>query len=86
MNGICPSKHSIQMILQALKSSEDILEIDLSQSLLDDNELKDILMDLKTDINSVNSLRLEEVTLNMDTIIHLANMLMENHFLQRYVK
>ena len=83
MNGICPSKHSIQMILQALKSSEDILEIDLSQSLLDDNELKDILMDLKTNINSVNSLRLEEVTLNMDTIIHLANMLMENHFLQR---
>ena len=83
MNGICPSKNSIQMMLQALKSSEDILEIDLSQSLLDDNELKDILMDLKTDINSVNSLRLEEVTLNMDTIIHLANMLMENHFLQR---
>ena len=83
MNGICPSKHSIQMILQALKSSEDILEIDLSQSLLDDNELRDILMDLKTNINSVNSLRLEEVTLNMDTIIHLANMLMENHFLQR---
>merc|ERR1719362_889977 len=70
-------------MVEALRLSEDILEIDLGQSLLEDNELKDILTALKENINSVNTLKLDEVDLTNDVILHLSNMLMENHFLQR---
>lgn len=83
MCGICPSKSSIKVMVEALRLSEDILEIDLGQSLLEDNELKDILTALKENINSVNTLKLDEVDLTNDVILHLSNMLMENHFLQR---
>ena len=55
----------------------------LGESLLEDNELKDILTALKENINSVNTLKLDEVDLTNDVILHLSNMLMENHFLQR---
>ena len=70
-------------MVEALKLSEDILEIDLSQSLLEDNELKNILIALKENINSVNTFKLDEVDLTNDVILNLSNMLMENHFLQR---
>ena len=83
MCGICPSKSSIKVMVEALRLSEDILEIDLGQSQLEDNELKDILTALKENINSVNTLKLDEVDLTNDVIPHLSNMLMENHFLQR---
>ena len=70
-------------MVEALKLSEDISEIDLGQSLLEDNELKEILIALKENINSVNTFKLDEADLSNDVILHLSNMLMENHFLQR---
>ena len=71
------------MMIEALKLSGDISEIDLSQSLFEENELIDILTSLKACINSVNTLKLDEVDLTNNVTIHLANMLMENNFLQR---
>ena len=83
LSGICPSKPSIQLMLEALKSSEDILEIDLSQILLEESELNNILKVLKASLNSVNTLKLNEACLGSDSLIHLSNMIIENHFLQR---
>ena len=70
-------------MLEALKSSEDILEIDLSQILLEESELNNILKVLKASLNSVNTLKLNEACLGSDNLIHLSNMIIENHFLQR---
>ena len=70
-------------MLEALKSSEDILEMDLSQNLLEESELNNILIVLKSSLNSVNTLKLNEVYLGTDCFLYLSNMLMENHFVQR---
>ena len=83
LNGICPTKTSIYTLLDALKLSNDIFEIDLSRSVLDQNEINAFLNNINDGPTFLQRLKIEEINLNYDTIINLSSLLMTNTTLQR---
>jgi Ran GTPase-activating protein (RanGAP) involved in mRNA processing and transport len=70
------------MVCQALQSCIDIQELDLSQSILDQDALIEMFEGIK-DFESVKNLILNNNKLENEAILRLATMISSNHCIQR---
>ena len=82
MSGISPSKSSISSLIEALKKSENVYEVDLSQNLLEEREMLSIL-NAFPQFSSVNTLKAENLRLSYDTCLQLSQILFDSHNLKR---
>ncbi len=86
LTSICPSRQSIKCLIEALKKSQDVFELDLSESLLDFEDLELILgaLSCPNDLpSSINTLKLDSLNFTYDKCLSLSKMLRENRFIQR---
>lgn len=81
-SGLGLAKKSIKVVIQILHAANDVTELDLSQSLLDNECLVTLFEALKTSAN-IEKLNANSNRLSHDAILALASMIKENSTMQK---